>query len=367
MLTQRLIPAPSSPFHPLCLHIPLYFPLLPQRQIAEVRSAGAFHRDADVRRGRLAALDAIQPIADVGDGTVSAGANHDRRFDFASADTAFATFGVNGQDVAVEFHGGFGAAQFEAAVVYGGVHLAEIGGAEILGVIQHAGDGVGAFEVFEQVALSCRHRTRGRGRASVPMHDVNPVRHQIGQRAAAEIPEPAPSAVFERRNLLRGRVAKPGLLIELSVVEVFGHNAGVIVLIPPHAHGGDLAERATVYELFTKDEVFPTALLCAGLYDALAGFDGFDEWRAFFNRMSDGLFDIDILARVDGVGGHLGVPVVRAANDDGVNILVIEQCTVIAILFGVGRVLDGIAHARRIHIANGGEGHVRILLGVSHQ
>ena len=70
------------------------------------------------------------------------------------------------------------------------------------------------------------------------------------------------------------------------------------------------AEAAALDEIDRVAEVGPAALLHAALQNLLAGADGFREHGAFFKRVRDGLFEIDVFAGGDGVDGHADVPVV---------------------------------------------------------
>jgi len=77
--------------------------------------------------------------------------------------------------------------------------------------------------------------------------------------------------------------------------------------------------------------VGPTALLIADLYDLL-GAGGFgQEFFAFFNRVGDGLFAVDIFAGGYGVEDHADVPVVGGADDDRVDIFAVEEYPVVLI------------------------------------
>ena len=78
----------------------------------------------------------------------------------------------------------------------------------------------------------------------------------------------------------------------------------------------------------------PAALLHAALEDVFAGADGFGEEGAFFECVGDGLFEVDVLAGGDGVGGHVDVPVVGGGDEDGVELLV-EDFFVVEVSGGV--------------------------------
>jgi hypothetical protein len=67
------------------------------------------------------------------------------------------------------------------------------------------------------------------------------------------------------------------------------------------------------------------ALLCAGLDDAVVLAGGVDHLSAFPDGVADGFFDIDIFAGFAAPDGEQGVPVVGGGDDDGVDILAVEE------------------------------------------
>src|SRR5215475_3417100 len=180
---------------------------------------------------------------------------------------------------AVEFHSSFRPTNLQPAVVNAAGHRAVISDAEILRVIERAGDSVGAFPI-QRVAIATGHYARGRGHVHVPVRDVDPVRHQIGQRASAEIPEPSPPEKLDRRNVLLRSLSEPHLLVEFVEREFCRVTAGGVVLEPPHPHESDLAELARIDDPFALYEMAPATLLRAGLDHALARFDGSDQITA---------------------------------------------------------------------------------------
>jgi len=75
-----------------------------------------------------------------------------------------------------------------------------------------------------------------------PMRHVHPVQEQIGERAAAEIPKPAPVAVTLGVERLIGRGAQEHLPIEFRGVDRSAHVAPLhVILIPVSANERDLA------------------------------------------------------------------------------------------------------------------------------
>ena len=187
-----------------------------------------------------------------------------------------------------------------------------------------------------------------------PMHDIDPVREEIGHRAAAEIPEPAPAEEFFFAEGLIGRAAEPLLPIERCGSTTGFGPCALVVLPPVGADLRDAAEAAALNEIDGVAEVAPTALLHAALEDLFAGADGAGEDGAFFERVGDRLFEVDVFAGGEGVGGHADVPVVGRRDEDGVE-LVVEDFAIVDVRGGGvagGATFDGFA-ARRVDVADG--------------
>src|SRR5262249_158388 len=131
--------------------------------------------------------------------------------------------------------------------------------------------------------------------------------------------------------------------------------AGGVVLKPPHPHERDLAELARIDDPLALDEMRPATLLRAGLDHALARFDGADQIIPLFERMGDGLFDVNVLVSRHGVQNHPRVPVVWSADDDGVNALVVEDRAIVAYLLHV--LQAGVGHrAEQVRVVDVGDG-----------
>ena len=73
----------------------------------------------------------------------------------------------------------------------------------------------------------------------------------------------------------------------------------------------------------------PAALLGAGLHDLFRRFDDPDHLRAFGDAVGDRLLDVDVLARRDGVERHRLVPVIGGADDDRVDLPIVEDLAVV--------------------------------------
>src|SRR5262249_11589273 len=162
------LPGAKSTLDPLLLRIPPDSPILFQRQVAQMRGARGFDSDADIRRRRLAALHAVEEVADVRDRSVAARFDQNLRLHLSQLAYKFAAFRVNRQTLAVEFHSSFHPSNLQPTVVNTAGHRAVISNAEALRVIERAGDSVGAFP-FERVAIAAGHYTRGRGHVHIPM------------------------------------------------------------------------------------------------------------------------------------------------------------------------------------------------------
>src|SRR5205085_1147121 len=72
----------------------------------------------------------------------------------------------------------------------------------------------------------------------------------------------------------------------------------------------DAAEAAALDEIYGIAEVAPAALLHSALQDLFAETDGAGQRGAFLDGVGDGLFEVDVFAGGDGVGGHADVPMV---------------------------------------------------------
>ncbi len=81
--------------------------------------------------------------------------------------------------------------------------------------------------------------------------------------------------------------------------------------------------------------MFPASLLETDLDDALGRAYRGDDRFALFQRMSDGLFAISILARLQRIRQHPHVPMVGRGDDHGIHVLAVEQRAMVAVFLGV--------------------------------
>src|SRR5882762_2236369 len=253
---------------------------------------------------------------------------------------------MDGEAAAINFEGGFGAAEFEAAVVDGGGHGAFVHDIEA-GIAQGGLKSVGAIPLWEDVFIGEDLRVRGLIGFHGPVDDVDPVGEQIGHGATARVPKPAPEIESFCVERLLGSAALPLLPIEGLHVDRLERLRCVceIVLPPIGADLRDAAEAAALNEIDGVAKVAPTALLHAALQDLFARADRAGEGGAFLQSVGDGLFEIDVFAGCDGVDSHADVPVIGRGDKDGVELLV-EDFAIIDVAGGgetVGAQFYGVA------------------------
>ena len=84
-----------------------------------------------------------------------------------------------------------------------------------------------------------------------------------------------------------------------------------------------------------------------------------DHGAAFLDVVTQGFFDIDILAGLTGKHGGDGMPVIRRADDHGINIFLLQQFSEVFIGTSSGaRPLLGRSRVDIVHIADRAELHV---------
>ena len=95
----------------------------------------------------------------------------------------------------------------------------------------------------------------------------------------------------------------------------------------------DLADDAVAYEFAGHTELFAGTLLGAGLQDALIATHGVDEGERLVDVVGERLFTIDVFASIQCSDGDEGVPMVRRGDDDGVDVLALQQLAEVGIGF----------------------------------
>src|SRR5690606_32205474 len=110
--------------------------------------------------------------------------------------------------------------------------------------------------------------------------------------------------------------------------------AGAVVQVRPVFYLPDFSDGAFLNE---PDDVLPVlaaSLLLADLYDAVVPAGCIDDRLSFGNRVRHRLLDVNVLSRFAGIHGHQAVPVVGCADDDGIDVLLVQQGSEIPVLPG---------------------------------
>ena len=164
-----------------------------------------------------------------------------------------------------------------------------------------------------------------------PVGDVDPVDHQVGEHAAAEVPEPAPVAEAILVERLVGSVAEevfpgdlPGIDAQRPALKPCRAAS-----VPAQVDLENLADPAALDQLARLLDVGHAPLLHADLHDLPVPILGLDDRRAFGEIVGQRFLDVDVLAGVAGIDRHRHVPVVGAADQDGVDVLAVEDLAIV--------------------------------------
>jgi len=166
-----------------------------------------------------------------------------------------------------------------------------------------------------------------------PMGHVDPVDHQVGEQPAAEVPEPAPvseAILIERLRGSRPKEVLPGHLTGIDPQRRAVKPRGAAA-VPAQVDLENVTDPSALDQLARFLDVGHAPLLHADLYDLPVPILRRDDRRAFGRIMRQGFFDVDVLPRVAAVDRHRHVPVVGAADQDGVDVLAVEN---LAIMLG---------------------------------
>ena len=152
---------------------------------------------------------------------------------------------------------------------------------------------------------------------------------------------------------LVGSGAKPKLPVQRLLIDRFGPPIPPVVLPPIRSHLYNATEAARLNHIDGIVKVRPATLLHAALQNLLAGTNRVSEFGALLDGMGDRLFQIDVLARRQGVDRHGHVPVVRRRDDHCINVLR-KNVTIIQVdgCQAVRAFLNGIA-VGPVHITGG--------------
>src|SRR5262249_42301492 len=145
-----------------------------------------------------------------------------------------------------------------------------------------------------------------------------------------------------------------------------GQVAGLARPADVHLDHLDLADAAAADILDGGAELAVGALLAAGLQDAVELAHRVDHGRGLVGGQRQRLLAVNVLLRLAGIDGEDGVPVVGGGDDDGVDVVALEEVAVVVVggaalvsagLGGVGvALLDGglgALAAGGVHVAHG--------------
>ena len=116
----------------------------------------------------------------------------------------------------------------------------------------------------------------------------------------------------------------------------------------------DLADPPALDQLARLLDMRHAPLLHADLDDLLVPILGLDDRRALGRVVRQRLLDVDVLAGVAGVDRHRHVPVVGAADQDGVDVLAVEELAIVLgrDRLGIGELL-GVVEVGVVDVADG--------------
>src|ERR1035438_7696233 len=202
-----------------------------------------------------------------------------------------------------------------------------------------------------------------------PMDDVDPVHHQIGEYAAAEVPEPAPLTKLVVVKRLRRSAAEPRLPVDRP-----GRNVVVdtprtgLIPVPGEMRLVDLADLAGLDDLVALLDVRHAPLLHPHLHDSAGEPLRLQDPRALRYLVRQWLLDIHILAGFERGDGQRDVLMIRRADQHGIDVFAVEDGAVVFAGKGpVTRDFPGLGQVLIPYIANGHDGRALDNLQVLHQ
>jgi hypothetical protein len=134
------------------------------------------------------------------------------------------------------------------------------------------------------------------------------------------------------------------------------------VPVPVRLHEVDLA--ALRQEVPGRDHRRRAPPLHADLDDPVRVPDRLHHADPLLDGVGHRLLAVGVLPRLDGVGQHGAVPVLRARDEDRVDVLLVEELPVVSIRLGLlSRELEALVEVRFVDVADGCELHALRLVG----
>ena len=204
-----------------------------------------------------------------------------------------------------------------------------------------------------------------------PLHNVHQVDSPIARPAVGiiiEVTERGPAAFRHTKpvEVVRdlGRGSQPEVPIKPSgrvAIRKRPIAIGEHVVVVPRAHKADLAQHAGLHKFHGLLEMQVGALPQADLRDAFVGARGGHHLLAFFHRHANWLLHVNILARLARLHHGKRMPVVRCADQNHINLFVIQHPA--KIFDGLGLSAGGrqpLIQVGLVHIAHGGHFHAEL-------
>jgi hypothetical protein len=185
-----------------------------------------------------------------------------------------------------------------------------------------------AIIVIAQAPTHTPDARRELGLPENPSADIHLVDTLVAEIAVACWPDPMPIIVqsLAHQGFFGSRSA-PKIVVDgwrNRRRTIHFSNAGP-AFIAQTPRADNLAKVSVAYPLNALSNAAAGTALGARLNNAIVFACSEDSLTAFPNLMRNGLFDVDILARLDGPNGTERMPVVRSGKSNRVDIFVVEQ------------------------------------------
>lgn len=185
---------------------------------------------------------------------------------------------------------------------------------------------------------------------------------QIGGNAAGIIPVfPETEETVRVERPLR-RVAEPLLPVDMTVARGVGPGARIDGPVPVSLwivpavgalHRDHFSDGPGLDDVADFVPSRPGKRLHTNLHDALLLLRRGGNLRGLFGGVRHGLFAVDVDTAIERQKCNRGVPMVGSGDEDGVNILALQQFLVVCVLLGFGRLLARPRQAFLVDVAQG--------------
>jgi hypothetical protein len=206
-----------------------------------------------------------------------------------------------------------------------------------VGVVNDGLHGVRCFpKARAKKVVTDRGRRGWLGKIEIPMNDVHPMDHQVGEDSAAEIPEPAPFDHAVGIERLVGRVAEKPLPINECGVDFDVAGASWLVSIPREMDFSNRAKLSRTKDLPSLLQVWHTSLLHADLNDDAALFLRLKDRVSLGKVVREGFLHVDVFAGSAGINRDRHMMMIGSRDQDSVDIGSLEKFSMIGRDKGAG-------------------------------